>query len=92
MRAMRCRRNPWRTRIAFVETLDEATARDWLFALRDTIEGTLAGLDDSRTPGVGIGAELENAQARLVTAARLAWVDQAIASLARAALKPPTGD
>ncbi len=55
-------------------------------------EGTLAGLDDSRTPGVGIGAELENAQARLVTAARLAWVDQAIASLARAALKPPTGD
>jgi DNA-binding PadR family transcriptional regulator len=84
--------DPWRTRIAFVEKLEPVAARDWLFALRDTIEGTLAGLDDSRTPGVGIGAELENAQARMVTAARLAWVDQAIASLARAALEASARD
>jgi DNA-binding PadR family transcriptional regulator len=78
--------DPWRTRIAFIETLAPEAARDWLFEVHDALERTLDSIEQGRVAGGGIESELEHAQARLVTAARLAWVDQAIASLARTAL------
>lgn len=79
--------DPWRTRIGFVDALKPAEAREWLFAIRAALEQEQASIERLRGTATGDGRELEIAHARLTAAARLAWVNEAIATLGRAKLQ-----
>ena len=75
--------DPWRTRIVFLDLLAPNAAREWLFSVRETLEKTAARIEAGRDLASDTGAVLEIAHARLVTAARIAWVNEAIALLSR---------
>jgi DNA-binding PadR family transcriptional regulator len=76
--------DPWRTRVLFVDQLAPGEAESWLHALREALDGQLERLDRMRAVPLELGPQLEVAHARHVTAARLAWANEAIALLARA--------
>ena len=73
--------DPWRTRAPFITALPREEARDWLYALRTTLGAELEKLEQMREAAIDLPSQLELEHARLSTAARLAWINEAIALL-----------
>lgn len=73
--------DPWRTRAPFVTMLPREEARDWLYALRTRMGEELERLEQMREAAIDLPGQLELEHARLVTTARLAWTNEAIALL-----------
>ncbi|QDZ06413.1 hypothetical protein FPZ24_02090 [Sphingomonas panacisoli] len=75
--------DPFRTRVAFADAIEPKAFRDWLYAMRDALEGARFTIIDGSPERSNDIASLEHANAHLLTVARIAWVDRAIAFTTR---------
>ena len=75
--------DPWRTRMALAEGLDEEDLIAWLSSLREVAERQLQHLRDRAALTVDdcFGAALEHAL--LATETRIIWIDRTIAKIVR---------
>jgi DNA-binding PadR family transcriptional regulator len=71
----------WRTKIRFADLLSDGDLKAWLTDLRDVVKNTSDRLDRIQPADGDTLHELEIEQARLYNAARLAWINAAVASL-----------
>jgi DNA-binding PadR family transcriptional regulator len=76
--------DPWRTRVPFIEALPVAERVAWFLTLRTAVSAELEKLERLREAATELPSQLELEHARLVTTARLAWINEAIALLASA--------
>lgn len=78
--------DPLRTRIGFLDLLDAKDAIAWLYRVEEELREVAAGLLQSLEVAADLSTRLELRHALLVTDARIAWVNEAVATLARDAV------
>jgi len=73
--------DPWRTKVPFVGNLSSDDLHSWLYDMRSKASEELERLNLLREATLDLPSQLELEHARLTTAARLTWTNEAIALL-----------
>ena len=81
--------DPWRMRAAFLGALSASDAQSWLLGIRAALAEESERLERARSAVLDLPSQIELTHARLVTAARIAWANEALILLQSPRLPDP---